>query len=155
MSLPRSPGSTQSGGISKADEEVEIDNLPRPPHPLEENDPVRTGQEVLKKNLQRLPLPYEGNIPASMAMDGLPKMLFTGETQLAGQLSRPLEGPLLSGAGLLGLTGCSISRQKLLNHGLSRPLHWDPKIQLPRPCRSKSSIPMGGRLRELVDNGWV
>ena len=55
--------------------------------------------------------------------------------------------------GLSGLAACSASRLKLSKDGLPRP-YWDPKTLLPRPCVSRSSIPIGGRLREFAHK-WM
>ena len=50
----------------------------------------------------------------------------------------------------MGLTGHSVSRQKPPEDGHPIPYR-DPKSLLPRPCESRSSIPMGGRLRKFAD----
>ena len=50
---------------------------------------------------------------------------------------------------LLVLTDHYASRLKLPEDSLPRP-YWDPKALLARPCERRSSISMGGRLREFV-----
>ena len=129
--------------IARTGQEAEIDNLPRPPHPLEEAGLVRKDQEVQKKTLSISPLPCEGNVPACVGMESSPKTLLTGKTQLCGRLPRPLDGPPLLEEGFRGLTDCSISRMNPPKDGLPRPSYQAPKSLLPRPCRSKSSIPVG------------
>ena len=86
-----------------------------------------------------------------MGMDGSPGMPFTRKTHVSGWPSRPLGRPPVLEAGLSGLTGCSIGRQKLLNEGCPRLSYWGPKSLLPRPFRSHSLIPMGERLKKFVD----
>ena len=103
-----------------------------------------TGQEVQKKNLPRPPHSYEGNIPANMDAAGSPVVLLT-------QLPWPLYGSPQSEMDLLGLTNYSVGRQKLPKDGLPRPSYRDPKCLLPRPCKTKTSFSMEGRLKKFAD----
>ena len=68
-------------------------------------------------------------------------------------LPRSFSRPLWLEADLQELTGHSASELKPPEDSLSRP-YWDPKVLLLKPCKSRSSIPMGGRLREFT-NGWM
>ena len=117
--------------------------LPRPPQLQEETGPARTDLEVQKKNLPRPPLPHKKNVPATIGMDG------SSETPVM-WLPRPFSRPPQLEADLLGLTCYSADRLKLQEDGLPRP-YWDQKALLPRPCESRSSIPMEGRLREFAN----
>ena len=120
--------------------------LPRLPQPQEESGPVRIDQEVQRKNLSRPPLMHKKGIPVCIGTDGPVKTPAT-------QLPRPFSGPPLPEMHLLGMTGHSAGRLKLPEDGIQRPCQ-DPKALLARPCKSQSSIPMGGRLREFVKE-WM
>ena len=120
--------------------------LPRPPQLQEETGPVRTDKEVQKKNFQRPPIPHKKNAHASIGTDGLLEVPIMW-------LPRPFSRPPQLEVALFGLAGYSASRLKLPADGLPRP-YWDPTGLLPRPCKSRSLIPMGGRLGSFP-NEWM
>ena len=139
MNIPGSllPHKVEQGFISSF--------LPRPQQLQEEICPGRIGK-VQKKNLSRPPLLHKKGAPAGIGRDGLAKAP-------AGQLSRPFSGLLLPEVHLSGLSGHSTGRSKAPKDSLPRSYR-DPKSLLPRPCKSRSSIPVGERLREFTKE-WM
>ena len=125
---------------------TELSVFPRPPHQQEETGPVRKDLKVQRKNLPRLFLPIKRNVPAAIGMNGSPKVPLTW-------LLRPLDGSPQTEVGLAGLTGHFSSRLKPPEDSLPRP-YQDSKALLPRPCESRSSVPMVVRLREFAHK-WM
>ena len=111
-------------------------------------------QGVHMKNLPKPPFQDEGSIPTNMCTHSLCMASFTWRTQPGGWLPRPLDRYFQLDAGLSGLTGCSIGRQRPQKESLPRPSYWDPRNLLPRPYKSRSSFPRGERLREFPDK-WM
>ena len=125
---------------------IMLSSLSRPPWSQEETSSVRTDQEVQNKNLPKPPLPHKRNVPTSIDTDDSPEAPLMW-------LPRPFSRPPQPEADLSGLTSHSASRLKPQKGGLPRP-YLDPKALIPRPCKNRVSIPMGGRVRKFA-NKWM
>ena len=102
--------------------------------------------EDTKEKLSKTTTLHKKGIPASIGMDDLAKVPYT-------QLPRPFSEPLQLESHRLGLTGFSVSRLKPPEDSLPRP-YWDPEALPPRPCKSRSLISIGGRMREFAKE-WI
>ena len=88
-----------------------------------------------------------------MHTDGLLSAPLSGVTQLSGWLPRPLDRLPPSEVGPSGLTGCSLS-WKNTKRWPSKSIYQDTKMLLSRQCGSRSTVPVGERLKKLIDE-WV
>ena len=119
--------------------------LPRPQQLQEESGPVRIGKGANEKPSKTTASAQKG-IPAGIGRDGLAKAP-------AGQLTRLFSGLLQAGGTSLGTVRLLCWQAKTAKRWPSKTIP-GPKALLPRPCEGKSSVPVGGRIREFAKE-WM